>query len=770
MSSEKKIEYKYDPKKYWNSDEEYNDRNKTYGHFTEDGSGYVIEDINTPKDWLNFICNDKVTVSTNARGQGFLSYKLLRLHVTRYSNNADYVPRCFTEGRDFTLIDRKSGKRYELFRNNKRMKCLHALQYSLITETIENDLRAELKLYVPASDPVECLEITVTDLSDKNRSFELEAKQFWSFLYASKTASIIRDITHNDICACKNGFIFDVEKRIGIDSPLLSYFVSPQFSSAKEVYWGEGENPDVTLILGPVDIKAGGNCVFHTAVGVCEGEDYHKDANLFIDKYTRDDTFAKEFESSVAESKRLINAITCSLPDKTLENFLNYWFKHQTHLTFYNTRGSITGYRDVLQDTWGYSLLSTSEARRVILRTLGYMQKDGVCPRQYDMISHHHDMSEYMDSGSWIHMPLTAYIKETGDFDILNEEIGYIDSDKKSSVLDHVLSALDMLYKKRGQHGCCLAGDGDWNDALGGLKQSVGAESVWLTMALVWAQNDLAELFDRIGRNDLADKLRYRSEELKDNINRYAWDGDWYVYAFFGDGTPIGSHKNKEGIIHLNAQTWAMFAGIADSEKKKKMYAAISKYLDTPIGPMMLFPPYIEENVGRIVFLRPGTFENASVYQHAVAFKVMADAANGDRNLAYRTFKNILPVSDVTYDNRRASEPYCTGNFYNGITSPRFGQNYYGWFTGNAAWFMKIGYEQICGVSADYDGIRIENTAPDEWNSWKVEKNYRGCRYIIEFKRAEGTDEKGIYVDGKKISGNIIPVLSLYRCVVKVIL
>ena len=751
--NKKEISYTFDPKKFWNSDEQYNDKDKSYGHFSQDGSKYIVEDINTPKQWLNFMANAKACVATNSKGQGFLAYKTMRLRITKYTDGYDYVPRQFTENRIMVLVDNESGKKYDLFSNDSRITATHSLGYSIISDVFEGDLKAEMKLYIAIEDAVECLEIKITDLSGKARDFTLEATQQWAFLFLGMKG-ITREISGNEVNTCKNGFTFSSDK-IGLPNELISCYVSPEYTGAKEVNWTGYENtyPDITLILKNGKTAPGGETVFHTAVGITEDR---AENDRFIEKYTCAGAFEDEWNKSVAKWDIYKNTIRCDIPDKNLERYLNYWFKNQVHLTFYYTRGAITGYRDVLQDTWGFSLLDRAEARRVLIRTLSYMQPDGVCPRQYDMVSGCHDMAQYMDSGSWIAMPLTAYIKETGDVSILDEVTGYINSDKRDTVRDHVLAAMNMLYEKRGQHGCCLAGDGDWNDALEGIRKSIGAESVWLTMALVNAQNLLAELFDFTGEKVLADEMRSRSAILKDNINKYAWDGDWYVYAILGDGTPIGSHKNKEGKIHLNAQTWAMFTGIADEEKCKKIYAAIEKHLATPIGPMLLYPPYIEENVGRIVYLRPGTFENASVYQHAVSFKVMADAALGKRNTAYQTFSDILPVSRVMYDNMRASEPYCTGNFYNGITSPRFGQNYYGWFTGNAAWFMKLGFEDICGVAADYEGLRVAPMGPDSWDSWSVEKDFRGTRYTVRFERVGDGCEKGVFVDGVKIAGNIV--------------
>jgi len=388
------------------------------------------------------------------------------------------------------------------------------------------------------------------------------------------------------------------------------------------------------------------------------------------------------------------------------------------------------------------------------------MMKDGSCPRNYAPYDDKPDLRKFMDSGTWIASTLNDYIKETGETGILDEMIPYFDDETQDTVSDHVWKAMNLLFENRGSHGLCLTGDGDWNDALEGISKCGDAESAWLTMALFRAQNIMAELYRHVGENEKAEILLERSQALNLSLNESAWDGEWFVYGFTGTGKPIGSKTNKEGQIHLNALAWAIFSGLATDEQTDKMRLAIKERLDTSVGPALLSSPYVEEaaEVGRIANLEPGTFENGSVYQHAVTFKVFADLASGHCDEAARTFSDMLPTNPNNPDARRTCEPYCTGNYYCGPTHPRFGQNFFTWFTGNPAWLLRAGFDEIIGVKADYDGLRIEPRPPGSWNEFSLRRKFRGTVYDIVFRRADQGEERSILVDGKPLGGNMVPL------------
>ena len=303
-----------------------------------------------------------------------------------------------------------------------------------------------------------------------------------------------------------------------------------------------------------------------------------------------------------------------------------------------------------------------------------------------------------------------------------------------------------------------------------GISRDGDAESFWLTMALYDATLTMREIYTWTGDTVSAEAMAQRASQLSGIVNTTAWDGDWYCYGMTGTGKSIGSRKNKEGRIHLNAQSWAIFSGLAGSERTARTIASVEHYLETPVGPALLAPPYDLEadEIGRIARLEPGTFENGAVYQHAVAFYILALLRAGLAKKAVDLFLRLLPTNPVNHDARRTSEPYCTGNFYCGPDHPRFGQNFFTWFTGNAAWLMRIGFDELLGVKAGLDGLVIAPTVPDSWTSWRVERTYRGCHYDVLFTRATGIDAMQISVDGQLLAGTVIPPSGKIRTTVTV--
>lgn len=449
----------------------------------------------------------------------------------------------------------------------------------------------------------------------------------------------------------------------------------------------------------------------------------------------------------------------CSLPDKNMEYLLNYWIKNQLWLTYGHDRAEhIIGYRDGLQDSWGYMMSDPEAAIEKILLCLSYMYTDGRCPRGFDKFGDDHLLRDFSDSPTWAPRAINAYIKETGNYDVLKMELGFFDSDEKSTVEDHLFRALDFMYRDRGKNGLVHVRDGDWADGLGGInKYGADATSAWVTTAAFDAQNIMAELYTQIGDIEKAELMKERSAEYKKIVNEVAWDGNWMLYGFFEDGEPVGSKKNYEGKIWLNPQTWGIFTGIIDDPiRVEKMENSVKRLLQTPFGCMVNYPPYVMygERNGRIQKQRPGMFLNSSVYNHAASFKVFSDIARGDYEDAYDTFMRCVPNHPDNSDSRRTSEPYAIGNVYYGPDHRQYGMNLFTWFTACPAWLIHGGFEEILGVKAEYNGISVEPHVPYDWDNYKVRKEYRGTVYNIEAVR--DTSDKGVWLDGVKQDSNIV--------------
>ena len=433
-------------------------------------------------------------------------------------------------------------------------------------------------------------------------------------------------------------------------------------------------------------------------------------------------------------------------PDSELNRFFNVWSKYQAHNTARWTRAlDKVGYRDLLQDLRSINSFDPRYTAVMLPVALRHQFPDGRAVRQFAKFpGTDHDMRMYMDSSSWIPDTLVNYLEETGDLGLLEKEETFLDPEtgrtdtlNKASIYEHALRGVKALYTHRGLHGLCRIGHGDWNDALDGVGKGGEGVSVWLSMALVYAAGKMLELARFLKDRDNAAFLERIITELTAAINRSAWDGEHYVYAFMPDGTAVGSNKSLEGRIHLNVNAWSLFNGVAESAGRTSRVLRSIERLRTPLGYLLLFPGYTARSrkVGRIADMPPGQFENASIYTHGQSFVAYALAGLGLGNEACRALKMILPEN--TLPDIASGPPHQVSNFTVGIEHEHYGRNLYSNFSGALAWLRKS-LERMLGLLPAFDGLVIDPCVPSDWLEFRVEKVFRGCRVRAHFKNPDG--------------------------------
>ncbi len=456
--------------------------------------------------------------------------------------------------------------------------------------------------------------------------------------------------------------------------------------------------------------------------------------------------------------KILSNAI--HTPDWDLNRYFNVWSKYQSRNQARFTRAlDKVGYRDVVQDLYAVCDFEPSYVRQQLASALQYQFADGRAIRGFEKFKGGgHDLRMYHDSPSWIPDTLTRYIKETGDFAFLDERLPYLDPatlqpslTDSGTVYEHACRGIRTLFDNTGYHGLCAIGYGDWNDAISAIGGQKGV-SVWLSCAGVYAAGLMAELADRLGRTEDRDAFRRTAADMTARINQHAWDGAWYVYAFNGQGVPIGSARNAEGKMHLNVNTWALFSGVAAAAGRQGQVWKALENLATPVGHMLLRPPYTLQSradVGRIADQLPGMFENGSIYTHGEAFYLFALLCAGQTDRWYKEIFKTLPsnlVPDIA-----SGPPHQQSNFAVGPDHPQYGTNLYSNFTGSLPWYRR-GIEMSIGVLADYDGLRICPKPPSAWERYSVKRTFRGRRFILDFRKGA---EPRISLNGNTIGDRI---------------
>ncbi len=766
-ASEKK--YGIDARAFYNTFDEHYDTDKKFGYFSCDGKAYTVTEKDTPRQWMNMLYNDRFASVVTNKAEGYMVYGGFYNRITRYFNSELYLVRELDGKRLLTVYDYDTGDKVDLF-DNASLKCTvraGAMEF----EGKENGFEYTVKIFVPTNDPCECWIINIKDISGKPRNLRLHAQTVWTFHNHLLRNGKKVPCENMQIAATENGYALrgdDLRKPFDTlyGGFAISNFTNGYFEKKVErVLTSKKKDPaayknfNYTYVNLISDIKLDANCATDRVVVATASHD-EAEVNACVSSYLNAETALAGLNAAVAHFDKEFDYNTCSLPDKNLERFLNTWLKYQLGLTYiYNRNSQNGGFRDVLQDCWGAMLIRPDYSKKRMLEALCHTYSDGHSMRGYDSYTGVTDPEDFVDCPLWAPCTVAQYVKETGDYALLNEVLPYFGDEESGTVLEHLWRMVEYPYLNRGENGLVLMRDGDWLDGLSGVNQNGTATSAWATMQAFWAQNILAELYDATGETEKAATLRQRSAEYKEIVRRVAWDGKWYVYGFKSDGLPIGSSKCKEGKIYLNPQSWAIFTGIEDDPKRiASIRRSVNTYLTTMFGPILLYPPYINDKTcGRLSGQVPGTFANGAIYLHAGTFKVYSDVAAGEYDDAYDTFMRIIPNHPDNSDLRRTSEPWCTGNVHFGPDSECFGMNLFTWFTATPAWLIHGGFDRILGVEAEYDGLHINPRTPDDWNEYSVKRTYRNKVYNLTFKRSDG-QQKGIYKDGKLVFQNVIPL------------
>ncbi|MCL5269861.1 MAG: hypothetical protein M1457_04740, partial [bacterium] len=467
------------------------------------------------------------------------------------------------------------------------------------------------------------------------------------------------------------------------------------------------------------------------------------------------------FDATVAAQCALTAGLRLATPEPTVDRMLNDWVPRQIHQGATWGRWGWRGYRDTLQQTVGVLSYDAALARANIFEACAHQYGDGFALRGWRPI----DAKRYADSAQWLIPAVTEYLKETGDFGLLDAAAPFYGGEggggaggrEAAPVWAHLERAMARLHEDRGVHGLCLAFGGDWNDSLTGVCRAGRGESAWLSMAFCRDALLMAELAVRLCRSAEARRYETWHGELADAVNRHAWDGEWYLCAFDDDGNKIGSRENDEGRIFLNMQSWAQLGGILEragdgDARWASAWAAVERHLDTGWGLLLNWPAYTRphDNVGRLSYVRPGAAENASVYTHGNAFMFAALLERGLADRALRLWRDILPGNP-------ARPGACQPNvFFNGFYGPDSeimpGLADHAWMTGSCAWMHYGIVELMLGLRRTYDGLVIRPCLPSAWDQARLIRIYRGVVYditILNAGKQQAAPVAELRVDGR---------------------
>ncbi|TYQ29536.1 glycosyl transferase family 36 [Pseudanabaena sp. UWO311] len=781
-----------------------------YGYYTEDNREFVITDPRTPRPWFNYMWNSQYAGLISHTGGGFSFLESPRDNrISRMRYNCLPWDR---PGRYVMVKDTATGKYWSLSwsptinLNYDFYECRHGQGYTKITTEI-NGIRGEITYFVPTDTNAEIWRVKLTELSGQAR--DLEVYSFLELLMGNALNDQINqpnDKHFTDIhfdkdlqalVATRRYWVLN--KGVSVKQPNIDWKYQIYFSQSLPIAgfdssldtfigrWRSEANPVAveTGVMQNTEITAGDPVVaLQSKISLA--------ANGTVDFAVVLEIAAKEIPPTplvkggkiveVADSKLMqlkqkwdqhLSCVQVQTPDEAFNAMLNVWNQYQAAVTFDMARNSGyyhggllfgTGMRDRFQDILGVVMVDPARVRERLIKALNFQFKDGSTLHNYFVLTNTGERTNHSDTPLWIPFGIVEYLKETGDFSILEEVVPYHD-DSSGTVYEHLVRALDFAIANTGEKGMPRIFTGDWNDTLDHVGSQGKGETTWGAFFLGYVLNKSLPVCEHQGDRKSLEKFQNFYEHLRQVTNDICWDGDWYLRAFRDNGEPIGVSSATQGKIFLNAQSWAVISELAPKDRADKAMASSREHLATPFGMQIVAPSFteIDDTVGLISRCVPGKKENGAVFNHASAWFVLASLLNGDTEFGWEIYRRMMPINssqatDAKCD-RFETEPYVYPEY---VTSPDHetqGQASHSWLTGTAVWMLRIGLDHILGFQPTFNGMIIDPKIPAEWSGFTAKRKFRGK--VLSLTVVNHSDAKQMTVNGQVVEGNFID-LALY--------
>lgn len=796
-----------------------------FGHFNDLEKEYVINNYKTPYPWINYLGSDNFFSLMSNTGGGYSFYKdaLLR-RITRYRYNNVPID---DGGKYFYMKDGDTiwspgwkPVKTEL----DDYSCRHGLGYSVISGT-KNSVKTDVLYFVPKNTNCEIQKVTLENLSQEPKTLKLfsfvefclwnalddqtnfqrnfstgEVEIDGSVIYHKTEYKERRN--HFAFYSCNktiDGFETDRDSFLGLyngfDSPdtvingktknSVAHGWSPIASHFKEITLQPGEKEELIFVLGYVENQ--------------DDEKWDMDGKMNKSQALEMiDTFStpEKVESALGKLKtyweNLLSVYNVRTDDEKLDRMVNIWNQYQCIVTYNMSRsasffesgiGRGMGFRDSNQDLIGFVHQIPAKAKQRILDIAATQFENGGAYHQYQPLTKKGNNAiggNFNDDPLWLILSTSAYIKETGDWGILDESVPFDNSEtNKASLYEHLKRSFYHVVNNLGPHDLPLIGRADWNDCLNlncfstnsdesfqttENKEGRTAESVMIAGMFVLYGNEFVELSQRLKKDKEAKEAEAHINKMKESILKHGWDGEWFLRAYDFFGEKIGSKENEEGKIFIESQGFCIMAGIGiDDGKAETALESVKKYLDCDYGIVLNNPAFTKYyiNMGEISTYPAGYKENAGIFCHNNPWIMIAETLVGNGERAFDYYKKITPAYLEEISDLHKTEPYVYSQMIAGKDAVVPGQAKNSWLTGTAAWNFYTVSQYILGIQTSYDGLKIDPCIPKEWKGFQVTRKFRGAEYKIKITNPGNVSKgiKTILLNGSKIDGNIIPVM-----------
>ncbi|MGC8863245.1 MAG: GH36-type glycosyl hydrolase domain-containing protein [Armatimonadota bacterium] len=791
-----------------------------YGYFTEDGTEFVITRPDTPAPWVNYISNGRYTGLVSNTGGGFSYWMDPRdSRITRFRYNCLPWDR---PGRYVYLKDLDdvfwSLSWQPTVHTPDEYECRTGMGYQTIKMRYR-DIESSITYFVPLGDD---LEIWLVRLA--NYGFEEKRLQVYSYVELCLGHALVDlinqpndqhfnrawfDHSDNAIYATKN--YWSTHRGVSVEQPnegwdrcvvFTTDLLVESWDCLKDAFigkWRSEQNPLGIEVgrLSDTNITSGDACAalhsevwieskqqveFVVLMGCVRADWYVDESRRLIEKYRSPAAAHQALAEVRGWWAKYLSSVVVETPDRELNLILNTWAKRQSWVTFNCNRnagyyhGGLlfgVGIRDQCQDMMGPLLSEPDVVRERLKEVLSHQFQDGSTLHNYFKLTGQGEKTGHSDTPLWLPFAVVNYLKETADWDFLMNVVEFQDGGE-ADVLDHVIRAVDYVLSRLTDNHLPRFGPGDWNDTLDYVGRKDRGESVWVAHFLCYVLRETAELLEYLASRvfcpsasyltETAARYREQYEIIRRAVNERCWDGEWYIRGIRDDGEVIGSSRNKEGRIFMNAQSWAVISGVADGDRAGLAMDSADRLLITPRGPKILSPSYtqVDPGIGLATRCVPGKKENGAIFNHVAAWAILANALLGEGNRAYDYYRKTMPMVQAGPDpDLYKMEPYVYSEYVTSDDHPTFGQASHSWLTGSAVWMLRDGIDYILGVRPTYDGLLIDPCIPESWDGFKITRRFRGASYEIEVRNPDHVQHgvATIEMDGKIIEGNLLPVV-----------
>lgn len=788
-----------------------------YGYFDNENREYVIDRVDLPVSWTNYIgLKDMYGVFNHTAG-GYLLYKSSEYHrITRFRPNG--VP-MDGPGHYVYLRDDETGDYWTISwqpvgKPREHYSCRHGLSY-VKYHCDYSGIDAEQKLYVAMDDPVEIWDVRLCNDSGRIRKLSvfsylefsfhhvaMDNQNFQMSLYAAGSRYEDGVIEH-DLYYEEDGYQF-----------FTSDFTPDGFECLRDQFIGpyRTERNPVAVETGHCggSFEKGGNhcgCLKKT-LELQPGEEARLiyllgEGNLEEGKRMRRKYSAAKADEDFARTAKFwdkkLSCLQVSTPNVGMNTELNIWNLYQSEInvmfsrftSFIEVGGRVgLGYRDTAQDAMMVPHSNPDKCRSRLIELLRALTKEGYGlhlfePRWFEPQAPQTDFKSptviptpdksqivhglkdaCADDALWLVSSIVQYVRETGDYGFIDQVVTYADGGE-GTVYEHMKRILDFSARQVGINGICKGLRADWNDCL----NLGGGESAMVSFLHHWAIGNFVALARRMGRTEDAARYEEMGRQVKEVCQRVLWDGKWYIRGITADNRKIGTQQDKEGKAHMECNTWAVLSGVADRERGLSAMDAVDEYLFTEYGLMLNAPCYTQrdDGIGFVTRVYPGLKENGAIFSHPNPWAWCAEAMLGRGSRAMKFYNALCPALQNDKIEIRESEPYSYCQFVVGRDHTAFGRARHPFMTGSSGWAYYAATQYLLGIRPDFDAMVIDPCIPADWEAFSVVRSWRGAEYRIQVLNPQGV-EKGvasITVDGRPVECvPLMPVGSV--CDVKV--